>query len=136
MATTRSERAAVFYDGDCAFCRKSIALLKRLDWRGRLRFVNFRDPSNPLLKTPVLAQAPLVDEMHLLTPDGTRLYHGFGALRWLAWRIASVMAAGSAVLCSRSAHAGAETVPVGRAQPLSPRPLSWRGLHHTKKGSS
>jgi predicted DCC family thiol-disulfide oxidoreductase YuxK len=35
----------------------------------------------------VLSQAPLLDEMHLLTPDGSRLYHGFGALRWLAWRL-------------------------------------------------
>ena len=25
--------------------------------------------------------------MHLLTPDGKRLYHGFGAFRWMAWRL-------------------------------------------------
>ncbi len=82
-----NSQGTVFYDGACAFCRKSIALLQRLDWRGRLAFVNFRDQDNPLLKAPVLAQARLVDEMHLLTPDGSRLYHGFGALRWLAWRL-------------------------------------------------
>jgi hypothetical protein len=25
--------------------------------------------------------------MHVLTPDGRRVYHGFAALRWLAWRL-------------------------------------------------
>lgn len=80
-------RAAVLFDGDCAFCRQSIALLKRLDWCRRLAYVNVRDAGNPLLKVPVLAQAALVEEMHVLTPDGARLYHGFGALRWLAWRL-------------------------------------------------
>jgi predicted DCC family thiol-disulfide oxidoreductase YuxK len=25
--------------------------------------------------------------MHVLAPDGGRLYHGFAALRWLAWRL-------------------------------------------------
>jgi predicted DCC family thiol-disulfide oxidoreductase YuxK len=82
-----TSQATVVYDGACAFCCRSIALLQRLDWRGRLTFANFRDQENPLLKTPLLAQAPLVDEMHLLTPDGSHLFHGFGALRWLAWRL-------------------------------------------------
>jgi predicted DCC family thiol-disulfide oxidoreductase YuxK len=82
-----TQRAAVIYDGDCAFCRKSIDLLKRLDWFHRLHYVNFRDPTQPLLASPLLSSAPLVDEMHLLTPDGSRVYHGFGAFRWLAWRL-------------------------------------------------
>lgn len=28
-----------------------------------------------------------LEEMHVLTPDGTRLLSGFAALRWLAWRL-------------------------------------------------
>jgi len=80
-------QAAVFFDGNCAFCNKSIALLRWLDWGKRLTFVNFRDASQPLLQTPALAQAPLAEEMHVLTPDGSGLYHGFGAFRWLAWRL-------------------------------------------------
>jgi predicted DCC family thiol-disulfide oxidoreductase YuxK len=79
--------AAVIFDGDCAFCQKSVSLLRRLDWFRRLTYVNFREPDNPLLKSPLLEGAPLVEEMHLLTPDGSRVYHGFGAFRWLAWRL-------------------------------------------------
>jgi predicted DCC family thiol-disulfide oxidoreductase YuxK len=88
--TAITQRAAVLFDGDCLFCRQSVAILKRLDWCGRLTYVDIRDPSNPLLKVPLLQRAPLAEEMHVLTADGTRLYHGFGALRWLAWRLPSL----------------------------------------------
>ena len=80
-------RASVLFDGDCALCRKSIALLQRLDWGRRLAYVNIRETDNPLLQSPALAQAPLVEQMHVLTPDGSRLYQGFGAFRWLAWQL-------------------------------------------------
>jgi predicted DCC family thiol-disulfide oxidoreductase YuxK len=80
-------RAHVFYDGDCPLCRKSVAILRKLDWLGRLEYVNSRDADQPILRAPPIATAPLLDEMHLLTPDGKRLYHGFGAFRWMAWRL-------------------------------------------------
>jgi hypothetical protein len=32
VATDRTSRAQVLYDGECPLCRKSVALLKRLDW--------------------------------------------------------------------------------------------------------
>lgn len=80
-------KAHILFDGDCAFCRKSVALLRRFDWGRRLDYVNIRDPHNPLLQVSSIATAPLTEEMHLLTPDGTRLYHGFTAFRWLAWRL-------------------------------------------------
>jgi predicted DCC family thiol-disulfide oxidoreductase YuxK len=87
MLTAATHRAAVLFDGNCAFCRRSVALLKQLDWCNRLTYVDIRAPGNPLLRAPVLKQAPLMEEMHVITADGTRLYHGFGALRWLAWRL-------------------------------------------------
>src|SRR5436190_531910 len=79
MASTR-----VIYDGDCAFCRKSIAILRRLDWLHRLVFINARAPDEPLLHQPPVAGAPLLDQMHALTPAG-RLYGGYGAIRYISW---------------------------------------------------
>ena len=89
MTTTLAScpRARVIYDGDCPLCRRSVAMLRRLDWFGRLDYVDARDGAEPLLKLPWIAAAPLLEEMHVLTPDGKRLHHGFGALRWLAWRL-------------------------------------------------
>jgi predicted DCC family thiol-disulfide oxidoreductase YuxK len=79
-------KARVLYDGDCALCRKSVGLLRRLDWLGKLDYVNARDESDVVLRRPPVAGAPLLEEMHVLTPAGD-LYRGFGAFRWLAWRL-------------------------------------------------
>ena len=39
-AETRADpfpgKAVVLYDGDCPFCRKSVAILRKLDWLDRL----------------------------------------------------------------------------------------------------
>lgn len=79
-------KAKVLYDGECPLCRKSVAVLRRLDWFRRLEAVNARDGTQPVLQTPAVAAAPLLEEMHLLTPAGT-LHKGFRAFRWMAWRL-------------------------------------------------
>jgi predicted DCC family thiol-disulfide oxidoreductase YuxK len=91
---TSADRAVVLYDGQCAFCRKSVDLLRRLDWLGRLRFGDVRDPAQVPVVTRSgdraitgLDPSRLLEEMHVLTADGRRVHHGFGALRWLAWRL-------------------------------------------------
>jgi predicted DCC family thiol-disulfide oxidoreductase YuxK len=85
-ATRSNRRAQVLYDGHCAFCRRSVALLRRLDWLGRLAYADARDPAQ---RPAGVALDPdrLLEEMHVLSADGRRVYHGFAALRWLAWRL-------------------------------------------------
>jgi predicted DCC family thiol-disulfide oxidoreductase YuxK len=87
VPSAAAEKAQVFYDGDCALCRKSVEQLRRLDVWHRLTYVNVR--TNPALPTcqPPLDPGRLLQEMHLVTPDGRRMYHGFGAFRWMAWRL-------------------------------------------------
>jgi len=80
-------KARVLYDGDCAFCCKSIALLQKLDWLGKLEYVNVRDETQPLLKEPLIAAAPLLEQMHVLPPAGNALYGGYQAIRFIAWRL-------------------------------------------------
>jgi predicted DCC family thiol-disulfide oxidoreductase YuxK len=82
-----SSRGRIIFDGDCPLCQRSIAIVRKLDWLGRFEYVNARDASQELLRVPPVAGAPLLEEMHLLTPDGKHLYHGFGAFRWMAWRL-------------------------------------------------
>jgi predicted DCC family thiol-disulfide oxidoreductase YuxK len=79
-------KAHVLYDGDCALCRESIAMLRKLDWLGKLSYLDARDQTQPALQQPPVAGAPLLEEMHVLTPEA-RLHHGFAAFRWLAWRL-------------------------------------------------
>ena len=79
-------KSRVLYDGDCPFCCKSVELLKKLDWLGKLDYVNVRDESQAFLKAPPVAGAPLLEQMHVLTRDGLRLHGGYHAIRFMAWR--------------------------------------------------
>lgn len=79
--------ARLLYDGACPLCRKSVALLKKLDWRKVLVFVNARNADQVVpLKVPV-EQKRLLEEMHLVPPGGKPILHGFGAFRWMSWRL-------------------------------------------------
>jgi predicted DCC family thiol-disulfide oxidoreductase YuxK len=80
-------RALLLYDGNCALCQKGVAQLRRLDWFGVLRYADARDRANLPMTDPPLDPGRLLEEMHLLTGPGGRVYHGFGAFRWLAWRL-------------------------------------------------
>lgn len=82
-----NDRATVLFDGDCAFCRRSIRILDSLDWFGRLHFQNARDTENlPSVAVPLDPQK-LIEEMHVVPPARDRAYAGFSAFRWMAWRM-------------------------------------------------
>src|SRR5438874_1348441 len=81
-----ARKTVVLYDGSCEFCRRSIDLLRRLDWLGRLDYRDARDPAQRPAGEPALDPARLLEEMHVVPPDGRPAYHGFAALRHLAWR--------------------------------------------------
>jgi predicted DCC family thiol-disulfide oxidoreductase YuxK len=80
-------KAVVLFDGECAFCRKSVGLLQRLNWIGRVECRDCRDRANlPPCGEP-LDEAKLLEEMHVVTPDRRRALVGYLAIRWLAWRL-------------------------------------------------
>jgi predicted DCC family thiol-disulfide oxidoreductase YuxK len=83
----RTAHAQILYDGKCAFCMKSIDLLRRLDWLHRLTYLDAREPRNLPSREPPLDPGRFLEEMHLLLPGGDRLLHGFQAFRWIAWRL-------------------------------------------------
>ncbi len=80
-------RAVVLYDGSCQFCQRSVRILKRLDWLGKLAFQNGRDTARlPPCDEPLLPER-LIEEMHVVTPDRKHAHAGFRAFRWMAWRL-------------------------------------------------
>ena len=78
-------QARLLYDGQCPLCQRSVAVLKKLDWFRKVDYRDARDPAN-VPADPPLELARMLEEMHLVTTDG-RVYHGFGAFRWMAWRL-------------------------------------------------
>jgi len=65
----------LIYDGDCAFCRRCVALLERWDRRGRVRAVPFQ-AEDALVGLPSVADedepAPLSDRLRTLLHRGFR----------------------------------------------------------------
>jgi predicted DCC family thiol-disulfide oxidoreductase YuxK len=84
---THTKKAVVLYDGACPLCRKSVRLLRELDWLNVLAFADARDPAQLSTLPDSLSRKRLLEEMHLLTPDGVNIHHGFAAFRWMAWRL-------------------------------------------------
>ena len=84
---TDDRRAVVLYDRMCPLCRRSVRVLKKLDWLDRLRCRDARDTARlPECAVP-LEPGRLLEEMHVVTPDRARALAGYRALRWLAWRL-------------------------------------------------
>lgn len=85
--TRTANTGVVLYDGDCAFCQRSVRILKSLDWLGRLAFQSARDTDKLPETTVPLDHQKLIEEMHVVTPGRDRAYAGFSAFRWMAWRL-------------------------------------------------
>lgn len=81
----RPDRDTVLYDGQCRFCRSQVAMLRRLDLTGRLRFVSLHEP-HVGRDFPDLAPAALMQEMHVVDRSG-RVRAGAEAVRYLARRM-------------------------------------------------
>lgn len=94
-----SKRGAWYlvFDGDCAFCRKWVALLESWDRRKRLRFVPFQDAAE-VARLPFVPRDALEKAMHLVSPDDA-IFAGAAAMPpilallpggWLLKRVFSV----------------------------------------------
>ena len=75
----------VLYDGQCRFCIRQIANLRRFDGGGRLRFISLHDPS-VAIDYPDLTKEQLMEEMWVVTQAGER-FGGAYAVRYLTKRL-------------------------------------------------
>jgi predicted DCC family thiol-disulfide oxidoreductase YuxK len=88
MSAAEAEgKGVVLFDGGCPLCRRSARSVQRLDWRRRLHFQDCRDAAHLPPAPAPLDAGKMLEEMHLVTPDRKRVYAGFAAFRWMAWRI-------------------------------------------------
>jgi predicted DCC family thiol-disulfide oxidoreductase YuxK len=80
-------KAVVLFDGECPLCRRSVAILKRLDWLNRLAYQSARETDRLPRSEVALDPQRLIEEMHVVTPDRQKAYAGYRAFRWIAWRL-------------------------------------------------
>ena len=83
-ATAAPPRVTVWYDGACPLCRREIGLMRRLDRRGAIRFV---DVATPGADCP-LDRAELLARFH--AQEGGRLLSGAAAFAAM-WRAVPLM---------------------------------------------
>ena len=66
-----TNRLTVWHDGACPLCRKEIALMRRLDRRGAIRFIDAADPGTaaqcPIDPAALLARFHAQEDGHLLS---------------------------------------------------------------------
>jgi predicted DCC family thiol-disulfide oxidoreductase YuxK len=75
------ERLIVLFDGGCPLCRRSVRLLRTLDWLGALQFVDGTDATARERIAPGLTEAALLVEMYVIDERGA-LFGGYeGYLR-------------------------------------------------------
>ncbi len=64
----------VLFDGGCPLCRRTVRMLRAIDWLGRLRFVDATDADARARVAPGLTEAAVMVEMYVLDERGVQ--HG------------------------------------------------------------
>ena len=79
----------IIFDGQCAFCRRVLRMIARLDWRRQIRFYDGRDESCVARLFPMLRQSDLERAMYAVSEHG-EVFRGFFAFRRLVWPVAAL----------------------------------------------
>ncbi len=86
-AAARRPRHVLIYDGACGVCRRTVAVLRRLDVLGRVEFLDaLSDWPRIQAANPSLSQEECLATMHVVTADG-RIEKGYDAYRALSWSL-------------------------------------------------
>lgn len=62
----------VLFDGGCPLCRRTVRALRRIDWLGRLQFVDGTDAGARARIAPGLTEAEVLVEMYVVDARGRR----------------------------------------------------------------
>ena len=76
-------RYTVLYDGGCPMCRRTVRVLRRLDWLRRLTFVDATDAGVRARVAPGLTEAEVLVEMYVVSEAGARV-GGYAGYLWIA----------------------------------------------------
>ena len=68
------------YDGNCLICQSTCELMRALDWRNRIEFVNLHDADGSCERFVALSRERLMSEIHVLDAAGN-MYVGFAGTR-------------------------------------------------------
>jgi len=70
----------LLYDGQCPFCRKSVQILKGMDFLKTLTYVDLHEVRDFKALHPQLTKELVLSQLYLLEPNG-KMYGGFDVFR-------------------------------------------------------
>ena len=76
VALTSMSRLPVLFDGGCPMCRRTVRIIRALDWNDRLQFVDATNAEARAFFAPALTEAEIMIEMYVIDERG-RLHGGF-----------------------------------------------------------
>ncbi|MCU0514563.1 MAG: DUF393 domain-containing protein [Anaerolineae bacterium] len=68
------------FDGRCLICQMTRRVVQRLDWRGRVEFIDLHEAERLAARYPWLDRQALAGEIHVLEAGG-RVFAGFDGTR-------------------------------------------------------
>jgi predicted DCC family thiol-disulfide oxidoreductase YuxK len=87
VAASIIQQRAVFFDGGCGFCRKTVAILDHLDVLDRTDLHDaVNDWAGICRRFPQLERSACLQDMHVVTESG-QVYRGYDAYRSIAWSL-------------------------------------------------
>jgi predicted DCC family thiol-disulfide oxidoreductase YuxK len=75
-AVTSMSRLPVLFDGGCPMCRRTVRIIRALDWNDRLQFVDATNADARAFFAPSLTEAEVLVEMYVID-ERQRLHGGF-----------------------------------------------------------
>lgn len=110
MKAVLPRQATVFFDRDCGFCRRAVALIRALDWLRLLRFVPLQSAEAEALG---LAESRNLSQM-VLARNG-RQWGGWRAVKRIPFRLPLFYAAIGALVAAASIAPGLRLPALGLA---------------------
>jgi predicted DCC family thiol-disulfide oxidoreductase YuxK len=77
-------RYTVLFDGGCPMCRRTVRVLRRLDWLRRVAFVDATDESVRARIAPGLTEAQVLVEMYVVDDATGARAAGYAGYLWLS----------------------------------------------------
>ena len=79
-------QTVMIYDGFCALCMQSLRMIKPLDWRHAIEYMNLQEWDAVKARYPQLDYDALMGAVHVVLPDGSVLA-GYQGVRELLRRL-------------------------------------------------
>lgn len=83
---TPRNRLDVVFDGHCGFCKRTVGVLRGLDWARRLCFLSFRDWERVHARHPQLDFDECERDLHVVERDA-KYAAGINAYHAISWRV-------------------------------------------------